>query len=233
MAASAQHEVEASSSSTKIKVKRGAFLLFEGIDRCGKTTQSNLLVDHLRAKGEKVELVVFPDRTSETGKLLDKFLKKEIHLPDETVHLLFSANRWEAAERMERSLEEGTTLIVDRYAFSGVAFTGAKHIRSLSWCKCPDSGLPAPDAVFYLDLSVDEAMIRGGYGDEIYERCEFQNEVLDIYPTLSDNTWFVVDAARTRDVILKELVVRASTIMDSIWVGAPIQTLWPDEIPTT
>lgn len=51
-------------------------------------------------------------------------LQKE--LPDEAIHLLFSANRWERAKNIIQSLENGITVIVDRYCYSGVAFSAAK-----------------------------------------------------------------------------------------------------------
>ncbi len=57
-------------------------------------------------------------------------------------------------------MDEGTTVVVDRYAYSGVAFTAAKGL-ALEWCKGPDKGLPAPDMVIYLKLAVGEAMKRG------------------------------------------------------------------------
>jgi thymidylate kinase len=69
------------------------------------------------------------------------------------VHLLFSANRWEAVKSLKARLNSGETLVCDRYAFSGVAFTAAKGTLDLEWCKNPDRGLPAPDAVIYLDVA--------------------------------------------------------------------------------
>ena len=44
----------------------------------------------------------------------------------------------------------------------------------LEWCRQPDRGLPRPDIVFFLDVSGEEAQKRGGYGEERYERKEFQ-----------------------------------------------------------
>ena len=75
-----------------------------------------------------------------------------------------------------RKLQAGTTLIVDRYAYSGVAFTAAKGLPGLdrAWCTAPDAGLPAPDAVFFLSLTVEQAAARGGYGEERYEKADFQ-----------------------------------------------------------
>lgn len=47
-------------------------------------------------------------------------------LNDETVHLLFSANRWEKLKEIKELLASGKTLVIDRYAFSGVAYSAAK-----------------------------------------------------------------------------------------------------------
>ena len=47
---------------------RGAFILFEGVDRCGKTTQSTKLVESLKAAGVNAELWRYPDRTTEMAR---------------------------------------------------------------------------------------------------------------------------------------------------------------------
>lgn len=73
-------------------------------------------------------------------------------------------------------LNSGVTVICDRYAHSGVAFTAAKGIPGLdaAWCQAPDKGLPAPDVVFFLSLTPEQAADRGGYGSERYEEKHFQ-----------------------------------------------------------
>lgn len=90
----------------------------------------------------------------------------EAHTPHPTAH----------REELLRKLRSGTTLVVDRYAYSGVAFTAAKGAPGLdrAWCMAPDAGLPAPDAVFFLNLTVEQAAARGGYGEERYEKADFQ-----------------------------------------------------------
>lgn len=152
-----------SASSTENSVKRGAFIVLEGVDRCGKTTQSGLLVKHLIKMGLAAMAIQFPDRTTAVGSLINQYLQSSSDLNDRAIHLLFSANRWEAVDEMKRQLDSGTTLVCDRYAHSGVAFSSAKTSNlSTEWCKRPDMGLPAPDAVIFLDLSQDEAEKRGG-----------------------------------------------------------------------
>ena len=158
--------------------KRGAFILLEGVDRCGKTTQCSLLLKHLLSLSVAAVAMRFPDRTTQVGKLIDGYLSSGADLDDRAVHLLFSANRWETAPSLARTLAEGTSIVCDRYAYSGVAFSSAKTKEdratsasssgsegddlSIDWCKGPDIGLPAPDCVLFLDLSQDEAEKRGG-----------------------------------------------------------------------
>lgn len=91
-------------------------------------------------------------------------------------HLCLCTTLSSGREELLRKLHAGTTLVVDRYAYSGVAFTAAKGLPGLdrAWCMAPDAGLPAPDAVFFLSLTVEAAEARGGYGEERYEKAEFQ-----------------------------------------------------------
>ncbi len=93
------------------KMNRGAFILFEGIDRCGKTTQVSLLQSKLEAKG-KSEMIRFPNRSSTIGQLINTYLTSSSNeMNDNTIHLLFSANRWEQSEAIKKQLLEGCTLV--------------------------------------------------------------------------------------------------------------------------
>lgn len=144
--------------------RRGAFIVFEGVDRCGKTTQVGLLVKHLLTLGMAAVAMRFPDRTTLVGNLINQYLQSQQELDDRAIHLLFSANRWEVAPTLTQHLESGTTVVCDRYAYSGVAFSSAKPslAEELKWCQACDVGLPAPDAVIFLDLTQEEAEQRGG-----------------------------------------------------------------------
>ncbi|ONM54654.1 hypothetical protein ZEAMMB73_Zm00001d020290 [Zea mays] len=89
---------------------------------------------------------------------------------------------------MESKLLSGTTLIVDRYSYSGVAFSAAK-VLDIEWCKAPENGLIAPNLVIYLDVQPKKVAERGGYGGERYEKIEFQKKVAEHYHSLRDSTW--------------------------------------------
>ncbi|KAF8679138.1 hypothetical protein HU200_045904 [Digitaria exilis] len=130
---------------------RGALVVLEGLDRSGKSSQCARLLSYLEGQGYRAEGWRFPDRGTSVGQMISGYLANESQLDDRTVHLLFSANRWEKRALMENKLLSGTTLIVDRYSYSGVAFSAAKGL-DIEWCKAPDVGLIAPDLVIYLDV---------------------------------------------------------------------------------
>ncbi len=112
--------------------KRGLFILIEGLDRAGKSTQCSKLVERFSSllSSDDVELVKFPNRDTPIGRMIDNYLKSnkdsKEDLNDQAVHLLFSANRWEAIEDIKKKILNGKIIIVDRYVYSGVAYSAAK-----------------------------------------------------------------------------------------------------------
>lgn len=77
------------------------------------------------------------------------------------------------------ALAAGTTLVIDRYSYSGIAYTSAKLVPHLDmeWCRASESGLPAPDLLIFMTLPPEVAATRGGYGEERYEKAAFQKQV--------------------------------------------------------
>lgn len=208
---------------------RGALIVFEGADRAGKTTQCKMLVDYLNAHGMVTEFWRFPDRTTAIGKMIDSYLGSQTDIDDAAVHLLFSANRWEKREALLSKLDQGINLVVDRYAYSGVAFTAAKHAKGLNieWCQAPDKGLPAPDTVFFLHLSAEAAAQRGGFGGERYERPAFQEEVLRQFEAMRQPDWRWVNADKSIEEIQEELRLDATKVIQRCSKGGVVlKTLW-------
>ncbi|EKX53061.1 hypothetical protein GUITHDRAFT_64796 [Guillardia theta CCMP2712] len=207
---------------------RGALIVLEGLDRSGKSTQVIRLVEKLVSMGKKASKMNFPDRTTTVGGLINEYLQSGKDLDDAVIHLLFSANRWEATRSIRDRLSSGETLIVDRYAYSGVAFSAAKGTLDIEWCKGPDRGLPAPDCVIYLDVSSDVAKQRGGYGEERYEKEEFQKKVRTCFEALMSQEpamWRRVDANKTMDEVTEEIEGIATKIVDQV-TDKPIGSLW-------
>ncbi|XP_041790756.1 thymidylate kinase [Chelmon rostratus] len=208
--------------------KRGALIVLEGVDKAGKTTQCKRLLQALQQSGRPAEMMRFPDRTTTIGQLISAYLENKSDLEDHTVHLLFSANRWEMVPLMKKKLEQGTTLVVDRYAFSGVAFTSAKPGFCLDWCKKPDVGLPKPDLVMFLQLSPSEAALRGRFGEERYETSSFQRTVQQKFEELMKDrsvNWQVIDASQSVEDVHKDITTRSLNAINTAQ-NLPLGELW-------
>lgn len=65
-------------------------------------------------------------------------------------------------------LNQGKNVILDRYVYSGVAYSAAKGL-DFNWCLNCDIGLPKPDLIFYIEINNEEINQRKGFGEEIYE----------------------------------------------------------------
>ncbi|OAF68071.1 hypothetical protein A3Q56_04188 [Intoshia linei] len=191
--------------------KRGVFIVVEGLDRSGKSTAIELLCDWLNQDKYNSKIIKFPDRTTETGSLIDSYLKKEIIIQSQqSVHLMFTANRWELQQLMHNYLQDGINLLVDRYSYSGIAFSNARGL-DIQWCKNAESGLLCPDHVFFFEIDTQVAEKRGDYGNELYELVNLQNKVKKSYCLLFDNNfWTRIDASKSVDEIqniLRPIVV--------------------------
>ncbi|CAM9179740.1 unnamed protein product, partial [Heterosigma akashiwo] len=210
--------------------RRGAFILFEGVDRCGKTTQANRLAEYLKTQMDgKAEFIRFPDRTTPIGTMINSYLTNASDMEDHSIHLLFSANRWEAVPEIKRKLEAGITLVCDRC--SAILFFHKR--RLLRWCAGPDRGLPAPDAVLYLDLPAAQARERGDFGGERYEKEEMQVRVRENFLKLramdaGRTPWHVIDASGTIEDISEEIKQIASSVIEKACT-TPIGKMWEEE----
>lgn len=207
--------------------RRGLLIVFEGCDRSGKSTQAKKLVEALKSRKQNAKFMSFPDRRTIIGGMIGDYLQNKKNLDDHAVHLAFSANRWEFYEEMKADLKNGTTLVVDRYAYSGVAYTTAKGY-SIDWCKGPDRGLVAPDVVFYLDAPLKTIAARGGYGDERYETNKFQEKVYNAYKELEDASWKLINGDRDIDDIHKE-IVKLTSELEEPELLAPLGSLWTEQ----
>ncbi|KAL4815326.1 thymidylate kinase-domain-containing protein [Aspergillus spinulosporus] len=165
---------------------RGVLIVVEGLDRAGKSSQCKFLHNLLQESGRPVKYIRFPDRTTPIGKLIDGYLRGQSHLDDHSIHLLFSANRWEVAQSIESDIANGTSVIIDRYSYSGAVYSAAKANPSLSleWAWQPEVGLPKPDLCLFLSISPEEAAERGGFGGERYENEAMQTRVRELFSTI-------------------------------------------------
>ena len=167
---------------------RGRFIVLEGADGTGTTTQARALADHLGAQGRTVHVTAEPSR-GPIGVLIRQMLGGE--RPREAIHrelaLLFAADRLDHVGReIAPKLAEGTDVISDRYLLSSLVYQGLD--LPLEWVASLNQHAPRADLTLLLTLPVDVAMARvaGRAGQaEVFDAREVQARVHQRYLELA------------------------------------------------
>lgn len=168
--------------------QRGFFIVFEGIDGCGKSTQAQLLYERLKSINDKVIITSEPS-DCEIGKLIRKILNGEKKTDYLTIAALFVADRLEHLNNEDNGLKKlydnGYIIICDRYYFSNFAYN-SMHVN-LDWLIeankiCRE--ILKPDLNIFIDVDADESMSRlskNRQGYELFEKKDILNTVRNNY----------------------------------------------------
>lgn len=179
----------------------GKFIVFEGIDGAGKSTQIALLRDALAKMGYAVHLTAEPTDL-DTGKMLRAALSGKCERSAAEMATLFTLDRIAHNKEIEKALAAGEIVICDRYYYSSLAYQGSlcdyEWVKNMNY-RCPD--IRHPDLCVFLDLSPKDAIARisaRGEQTEIYEKEEtlslFRDTFHRVFASLSDRV-AVVNAA--------------------------------------
>jgi len=110
----------------------------------------------------------FPNYKTPSGTLLKKYLSSDVKLSDEALHLLFSANRYESLDLLNKLLDNNDYVICDRYCYSGIAYSIARGLDK-TCCFQTDSLLLkklSPDILIYLEDKFNSGFIRQDFIDQ-------------------------------------------------------------------
>jgi len=165
---------------------KGRFIVFEGIDGCGKGTQIAKAESYLKGKG--IDALVTAEPTGgKYGRELRRMLKdgKDPGENAEKFLNLYITDRQEHIKKVVKpALETGKVVLCDRYKYSTIAYQGAQGAQGRDIARLVElhSGMPVPDLVFIFDLSAEDAMGRieedeKRAGKEVFERIGFQEKV--------------------------------------------------------
>ena len=201
----------------------GLFISFEGIDGCGKSTQTNLLRSYLESKGEQVELLREPGGTALSEQIREILLNPNNDKMDPSTELiLLSASRAQLTrEIIIPALERGNVVICDRYADSTLAYQGYGRGINLEWLEKLNTFATAglkPDITLLVDLPVDEALNRmqSKSFDRIeMEGIEFLDKVRSGYLELTDRfskRYFMIDGMETIEEMSKKIINKIEEI---------------------
>ena len=177
---------------------KGIFITFEGIDGCGKSTQCELLKDYLKESGKDFIFVREPGGTVIGERIREILLdKKNTQMTARTELLLFEAARAQITDEVIRpALEEGKTVICDRFFDSSSAYQGMARGMGMDFVaglNMAATGGLEPDVTFFFDISAEEALERRGKRGEASDRIElaglrFQEDVRKGYLELAKNS---------------------------------------------
>ncbi len=156
------------------------FIALEGIDGCGKSTQAKLLAAKLQEAGYRVH-VTFEPTDSPIGKIIREIFNLRMEADHRTIAALFAADRLHHLLNKEdgilKMLEQGYTVISDRYYFSSYAYHGT-HMP-MDWVietNAHSATLLRPDVNIYIDMPPEKSM----------ERLNLGRESIELYETLDN-----------------------------------------------
>jgi dTMP kinase len=159
---------------------KGAFIVLEGGDGCGKTTQARALYSALRRQGYKVHLTAEPSRST-VGRLIRRSILRGRKTSPEVEALLFAADRFLHLEsEILPALADGRTVVCDRYMYASFAYQGAQGVDS-HWLLEINRFAVRPELALYLDVPAEIGMSRIKRKKSVLEKLELQRRVRDEY----------------------------------------------------
>lgn len=178
---------------------KGKIIVFEGIDKAGKTTQAKLLEKKLGSKCVRID---FPDYSTPIGKEIRQFLDGKRNYPDEVKMMLLSANRWEKKGEIEKMVSKGTTVIMNRYYQSNLVYGISKGLK-LDWLLSLDKGLPKADLVIVIDIRPKTLASRSKNVVDTFEKdLELIRRVKKNYRILANKfNWRTVEGEKSVDEV--------------------------------
>ena len=167
----------------------GKFIVFEGLDGCGKSTQINLLVQYFSDKGWPLILTAEPYEEFPSGREIRRVLIGEKHLAPDELQLLFVENRKEHVNQIiQPAIKLGKTIISDRYFLSTIAHGSLGC--DIEWLKDLNAEFPLPAVTFIIDVSAEECVRRiksRGTTTQLFEKQGKLTRVRRVYKMLADS----------------------------------------------
>lgn len=207
-------------------MSKGIFIVFEGIDGAGKSTQAKLLAEALEREGKQVYITAEPTPLP-SGKALREVLGGKVKKTPCEIAIMFAEDRVahnkDSEIGIEKLLADGVYIICDRYYYSSLAYQGSQcdyeWVRSLN-TRCPE--IRHPDLCIFLDLTPEESMKRimsaNRDATEIYETEEILATVRNTFMKVLDDMKTedkieVIDASRDIDTIASDILAAVRSVL--------------------
>ncbi len=196
------------------------YIVLEGIDGSGKTTQANALREYFTIRNKRVFVFHEPTYTK-AGLIIKEMINKNSRdkYSPETISLAFALDRMmykdEVLEKIIKS-NRYDLIIGDRSFYSSIVYQSLQGV-DVEWLKLLNNYVIKPDIVFVLEISIEEQMKRRGESNIIYEKREFQEKLIEEYKKLKEyfpnDEIHYINGEKAIDDITKEI---AHTIEDKL-----------------
>ncbi len=190
------------------------FVVLEGIDGAGHTTQANLLKKFLEKNNIKYDFFKTPNKKHPIGKAYYDYLNKKYEANTETIFLLCSSDVMLNKERIVKARQKEGFILGERYITSTLAYQAANGFdfdKAIEIIRLV--GFPKTDIIIYLDISVDEAIKRkkmNGKLDRHEENKLFLEKVKQFYEKQIEmnflGKWIIVDAEKEIQEVNNEII---------------------------
>lgn len=195
----------------------GKFIVFEGPDGSGQSTQAELLRTFLIKQGQSVILTKEPTKESQASQKISEILNNKINTDPKELQQLFTEDRREHLEKtIIPSLKNGSIVISDRYFFSTFAFGSLSC--DFDWLISINREFPVPDATFFLEASPEvciQRIINRGRPVQFFETKEKLEKVMANYKKISSMfpNIHLINGERPIEVINQEIIELVSKIL--------------------
>ena len=201
--------------SSALETERPLFIVFEGIDGAGTTTQAQAACAWLEESTQNPVFLTREPSQGPIGALLHQALRRRIEFDPRVMSLLFAADRLDHLfEEIQQHLKDGVAVICDRYYLSSLAYQMVDAPQDLEWLNQLNAKAISPDLTILLDVPADVAMdriCRGRLNLDLYENLDRQKLVRDNYLHLAehrrrpDERIEVVDGHRAQEQVLSDI----------------------------
>jgi len=194
-------------------VENGIFLVIEGLDGSGKTTQAKILAQRL-SETYNIHLTAEPSRGKVGTFIRECCLYDQTRLPTEAEALLFAADRVEHMQtELKPALDQGKLVICDRYLYSSLAYQGSSGLN-LDWIKNINTQALQPDFSIFLDVPPERVLKRLHRKKSVMENIDTQRKVREIYLKFVERGELIrVDGDKSRETVADELYAKVLDLL--------------------